>query len=238
MKALLHCCLASRCTLRGLLSRTIFPVLITVAVFGFTRGAQGQTTFAATAVGSTNPATQTVTVSLQSAGTVAKVEVLTMGAPNLDFTESGSDTCAGISSGSCQVPVAFAPKYPGPRNGAVVLLDVGNDILGTAYLTGIGQGSLAVMVPGAVSIVAGQVGEWTMVNDGGAATQADLYLPSGVAVDGAGNLFIADSHHNRVREVFATGANAGTITSVAGDGSAGYDATATVAKGTSLNQPG
>jgi large repetitive protein len=237
--ALLRCCLVSRITLRVLFSKTIlFPVLITLVVLGLMRGAEAQTTFAATAVGTTTPATQTVTVSVQSAGTVAKVEVLTMGAPNLDYTESGTDNCAGISSGSCQVTVAFAPKYPGPRNGAVVLLDAGNNTLGTAYLTGIGQGSLAVMVPGAVSIVAGQVGEWTMVNDGGAATQADLYLPSGVAVDGLGNLFIADSHHNRVREVFATGAHAGTITTVAGDGSAGYDAAATVATSTSLNQPG
>ena len=200
--------------------------------------AQAQTSFAATAVGTSTPATQTVTVNLQAAGTVAKVEVLTMGAPNLDFTESGTDTCVGISSGSCQVTVAFAAKYPGARNGAVVLLDAGNNTLGTQYLTGIGQGSLAVMVPGAISTAAGQVGQWTLVNDGGLATQADLYLPSGVAVDGAGNLFIADSHHNRVREVFAAGANAGKIATVAGDGSAGYDGTATVATATSLNQPG
>ena len=180
---------------------------MTLAVLGLTAEpmAQAQTTFAATAVGTATPATQTVTVNLQAAGTVAKVEVLTMGAPSLDFTESGTDNCAGISSGSCQAAVAFAAKYPGARNGAVVLLDAANNTLGTQYLTGIGQGSLAVMVPGAVSIAAGQVGEWTLVNDGGPATQADLYLPSGVAVDGAGNLFIADSHHNRVREVFAAG---------------------------------
>ncbi len=102
-----------------------------------------------------------------------------MGAPNLDFTESGSDSCVGISSGSCTVTVAFAPKYPGARNGAVVLLDASNNILGTEYLSGIGQGSLAVMVPGSIGIVAGQNGEWTMLNDGHPATQADLYLPTG-----------------------------------------------------------
>jgi hypothetical protein len=212
---------------------------MTAAAMGLTSArAEAQTIFSATAVGTSTPVTQAVTVSVQTAGTVAKVEVLTLGAANLDFTESGADNCAGISSGSCQVTVAFAPKYPGPRNGAVVLVDAGNNTLGTAYVTGIGQGSLAVMVPGAVSIVAGQNGEWTKVNDGAPATQADVYLPSGVAVDGAGDLFIADSHHNRVREVFATGANAGTITTVAGDGSAGYDAAATVATSTSLNQPG
>ena len=233
-------CLASRSTLRALLAKALIPVLMTVAAVGLMSAAvtQAQTTFPVTAVGTTTPATEAATVNVQAAGTVAKVEVLTMGAPNLDFTESGTDSCVGISSGSCQVTVAFAPKYPGPRNGAVVLVDGGNRTLGTAYVTGIAQGSLAVMVPGAVSIVAGQNGEWTLVNDGGPATQADLYLPSGVVVDGAGNLFIADSHHNRVREVYATGANAGTIATVAGDGSAGYDATATVATSTSLNQPG
>lgn len=237
--ALLCSCLASRRTLSSLFTRTIFPVLMTAAALGLTSArAEAQTIFAATAVGTSTPVTQAVTVSVQTAGTVAKVEVLTLGAANLDFTESGADNCAGISSGSCQVTVAFAPKYPGPQNGAVVLVDAGNNTLGTAYVTGIGQGSLAVMVPGAVSIVAGQNGEWTKVNDGAPATQADVYLPSGVAVDGAGDLFIADSHHNRVREVFATGANAGTITTVAGDGSAGYDAAATVATSTSLNQPG
>lgn len=240
MKALFHFCLVSRLALRDMFTKSIIPVLMTLAALGWTAApmAQAQTTFAATAVGTATPATQTVTVNLQAAGTVAKVEVLTMGAPSLDFTESGTDNCGGISSGGCQVTVAFAAKYPGARNGAVVLLDAANNTLGTQYLTGIGQGSLAVMVPGAVSIAAGQVGEWTLVNDGGPATQADLYLPSGVSVDGAGNLFIADSHHNRVREVFAAGANAGTITTVAGDGSAGYDGTATVAKATSLNQPG
>ncbi|MGA7524998.1 MAG: Ig-like domain repeat protein [Acidobacteriaceae bacterium] len=200
--------------------------------------AQNFTSFAAAPVGTTTPAAQAVTVSLQAAGTVSKVAVLTMGVPNLDFTESGSDACAGISSGSCTVTVAFAPMFPGARNGAVVLLDASNNILGTEYLSGIGQGSLAVMIPGSIDTAAGQVGEWTLLNDGHPATQADLYLPTGVAVDGAGDVFIADSHHNRVREVYASGANAGDITTVAGDGSAGYDGTATVATSTSLNVPG
>ena len=239
MSALLCFCLASRRTLTALLTKAIFPALMPVAAFGLlSAAAQAQTIFPATAVATSTPSTQTVTVTVQNAGTVAKVEVLTLGASNLDFTESGADNCAGISSGSCSVTVAFGPKYPGPRYGAVVLLDAGNHTLGTAFLTGIGQGSLGVLVPGAISIVAGQDGAWTMVNDGQPATQADLYLPSGVALDGAGNLFIADSHHNRVREVFAAGPNAGTITTVAGNGSAGYDAASTVATSASLNQPG
>ncbi len=48
--------------------------------------------------------------------------------------------------------------------------------------------------------------------DGGPATSAQLYGPAGVAVDGAGNLFIADSNNTRVRKV----SKDGTITTVEG----------------------
>jgi len=53
-------------------------------------------------------------------------------------------------------------------------------------------------------------------NDGVLATTAELNGPSGVAVDGSGNLFIADTINNRIRRV-----DAGTqiITTVAGNGS-------------------
>jgi uncharacterized protein (TIGR03437 family) len=54
--------------------------------------------------------------------------------------------------------------------------------------------------------------------DGGPATRAQLAYPTGLAVDRAGNVFIADSVSNRVRKVLPTG----IITTVAGDGSTGY----------------
>jgi DNA-binding CsgD family transcriptional regulator/sugar lactone lactonase YvrE len=50
--------------------------------------------------------------------------------------------------------------------------------------------------------------------DGGPATAADLNLPTGLAFDNAGNVYIADSGNNRVRKVSPNG----TITTVAGDG--------------------
>ena len=51
------------------------------------------------------------------------------------------------------------------------------------------------------------------------ATAAELNGPAGIAVDSAGDLFIADQYNNVVREVnLATG----TITTVAGNGTAGY----------------
>ena len=50
--------------------------------------------------------------------------------------------------------------------------------------------------------------------DGGPATEAQLNYPAGVAVDGAGNLYIVDSGNNRIRKVDSSG----TITTIAGFG--------------------
>jgi sugar lactone lactonase YvrE len=68
---------------------------------------------------------------------------------------------------------------------------------------------------GIITTVAGG-GEW--LGDGGLATSARLSSPSGVAVDVAGNLFIADSGNNRIRKVSASG----IITTVAGSGAGGF----------------
>ena len=54
--------------------------------------------------------------------------------------------------------------------------------------------------------------------DGGPATAAQLNAPRGVAVDGDGNIYIADVNNERVRKVTAS---TGVITTVAGDGTSG-----------------
>ena len=55
--------------------------------------------------------------------------------------------------------------------------------------------------------------------DNGQAVQAQIGMGSATAVDGSGNLYIADSTNNRVRKVDAT---TGIITSIAGTGIAGF----------------
>ena len=70
---------------------------------------------------------------------------------------------------------------------------------------------------GTITTVAGS-GERGHGGDDGPAVQARLHSPRGLAVDGAGNLYIADSDNNRIRRVDPSG----TITTVAGSGERGY----------------
>ncbi len=90
------------------------------------------------------PGTQGITVTATVAGTVSSVEVLTLGSPSGDFAVgAGSSNCASanLSVGSkCTESVTFTPAEPGLRLGAVVLVSTTNTVLGTAYLSGTGQG--------------------------------------------------------------------------------------------------
>jgi len=69
--------------------------------------------------------------------------------------------------------------------------------------------------------------------DGGAAINAVLRSPSGVAVDASGNLFIADTDNDRIRKVDTSG----IITTVAGDGYGGYFGDGDAATDASLDWP-
>ncbi|HEY2384676.1 MAG TPA: hypothetical protein VGK48_26165, partial [Terriglobia bacterium] len=69
--------------------------------------------------------------------------------------------------------------------------------------------------------------------DGLAATSAQLAGPNGVAVDSAGNLFIADTNNNRIRKVSTTG----VISTVAGTGSAGFGGDGGAATGATFSGP-
>jgi uncharacterized protein (TIGR03437 family) len=71
--------------------------------------------------------------------------------------------------------------------------------------------------------------------DKGAATSAEVNLPSGVAVDSSGNLYIADRNNNVIRQVNTSG----TITTVAGDNGsgAGYSGDNAAATSAQLNLP-
>jgi len=90
-----------------------------------------------------------------------------------------------------------------------------------------------VAATGVIETVAGN-GVAGYSGDGGKATQAELDYPSAVSVDASGNIYIADSGNNRIREVVAA---TGVIETVAGDGATGYSGDGGMATQAQLNQP-
>jgi trimeric autotransporter adhesin len=97
-----------------------------------------------------------------------------------------------------------ATKLNGPTGVAV-------DVAGNLYIADSGNNRIRKLTNGAMTTVAGG---GSNLGDSGPATRAQLDSPSGVAVDSAGNVYIADTDDNRIRKV-----ENGVITTVAGGGS-------------------
>jgi hypothetical protein len=177
------------------------------------------------------------TVTMSAAGTLGTITVVTQGAPNQDFSYAAGGSCAtGLSyfaGQTCSVGVTFQPRYPGQRQGAVLLRATDGSLLGSELLNATGVGSTGVFVPGMIATVAGD-GQWIYRGDGGLATQSPLFLPMGGAADAAGDLFLSDSNNQRVRRVDAV---TGIITTVAGDGTAGFAGDGGAATSAMLDTP-
>jgi uncharacterized protein (TIGR03437 family) len=90
-----------------------------------------------------------------------------------------------------------------------------------------------VSAAGIITTVAGNGAQGTFSGDGGPATSASLWSPTAVAIDTAGNLFIADDVNCRIRKV----SPAGIISTVAGNGNAGYSGDGGPATSASLSLP-
>ena len=90
-----------------------------------------------------------------------------------------------------------------------------------------------VTAAGTLTVVAGN-GSFGDSGDGGAAIAAQLSYPNGVALDQAGNLYIADLLAGRIRKVDI---NSGIISTVAGNGTAGFSGDGGLAINAQFNAP-
>ncbi len=96
-------------------------------------------------------------------------------------------------------------------------LAVAVDSDGNLYIADNGNNRIRKVSNGVITTVAGSSGTPGFGGDNGPATSATLSSPQGVAVDSSGNLYIADAFNFRIRKV-----TKGVISTVAGNGTAGY----------------
>ncbi|MDM8556471.1 hypothetical protein QUF75_17235 [Desulfococcaceae bacterium HSG7] len=107
------------------------------------------------------------------------------------------------------------------------------DVSGNLFIADMSNNRIRkVDTSGDISTVAGS-GTAGYSGDGGAATAAQLNYPSGVYADAFGNLFIADANNYRIRKVDTSG----DISTVAGNGTAGYLGDGGAATTKALNVP-
>jgi uncharacterized protein (TIGR03437 family) len=107
------------------------------------------------------------------------------------------------------------------------------DQAGNLYIADDGHHRIRKVDPsGMITTVAGN-GSIDYSGDGGQAISASLWRPSAVAVDGGGNLYIADTQNSRVRKVDAHG----VISTLAGNGAIAYLGDGGPAKDASLFYP-
>ena len=153
-------------------------------------------------------ATQTATVNFTTAGTLGAINVVTKGAPNLDFNFVTGGTCstgtAYTAGQACTVLYSFTPLYPGAREGAVVLETSGGAVLGTSYLGGNGIAPLGLFTTTSQTL-----------------SVSGLSGARGLSADGYGNLYVLETGNAKVDEIAAGTNNVTTLTTIAGTGSGG-----------------
>ncbi len=89
-----------------------------------------------------------------------------------------------------------------------------------------------ISTAGIMTTVVG-TGAFGFSGDGGPAISAQIYDPSGIAIDGGGNMYIADYTNNRIRKVTPLG----VISTYAGNGTGGYNFDGVAATAAQLNHP-
>jgi len=145
-------------------------------------------------------------------------------AGNLYVTDPVNNAVWKISGGSIASLASASAQWNHPSAVAV-------DSAGNVYIADSGNSRIRKATAEVITTVAGN-GTNGFSGDGGPATSAQLNGPLGIAVDSAGNLYIADSNNYRVRKVAG-----GIITTVAGSGTPGLSCNGGPATAANLYEP-
>jgi sugar lactone lactonase YvrE len=149
---------------------------------------------------------------------------------NLYIADTGNGRVRKVSSGVISTVAggsAYGDNGPATSAQVVNLAAVAVDSVGNIYIADSGNARIREVSNGIITTVAGG---GSVLGDNGPATSALLNYSAGVAVDGSGNIYIADSSSNRIRKV-----SSGIITTVAGMGAAGFSGDSGPATSARLN---
>jgi hypothetical protein len=141
----------------------------------------------------------------------------------IGVTAAAAAVAAGLATGVAGASATTSPElqtltYTATGPGGSLYHPVGVSAFnGTVYVSDTGANVIASIAGSATTAVAGSLTAYGEHGDGGQATAASLYHPGGTAVDAKGDVFIADSGDNVIREVTP----AGVISRIAGTGIAG-----------------
>jgi hypothetical protein len=141
------------------------------------------------------------------------------GSGHLYVADSGNNTVREITAGGAVTTVAGSGGLPGSADGAGGAARFSNpagtavDASGNVYVADSGNSTIRKIAPGgAVSTFAGVAGA-TGTTDGAGST-ARFNAPAGLAVDSAGNVYVADTNSNTIRKITP----GGSVTTLAGVG--------------------
>ncbi len=139
---------------------------------------------------------------------------LALCAPVVSLAQS-TYTIATVAGGQSYGPQGIGDNGPAVNCYLNDPSSVALDASGNIYIADTGDQLIRkVGTNGIITTVAGSNGSAGFAGDGGSAKSAKLNYPSGVAVDGAGNIYIADTSNNLIRKVTAS---TGIITTIAGN---------------------
>jgi secreted PhoX family phosphatase len=143
-------------------------------------------------------------------------------------------TSEGVISTVAGIMIAGYSGDGGPATAAALGFptDIALDASGNLYISEGFARIRKVTSEGVISTVAG-IGTVGYSGDGGPATAAQLGFPCGLALDMAGNLYIADDEYNLIRKVTSEG----VISTAAGNGTWGYSGDGGPAREAQLGSP-